>query len=289
MGSRLIRRAAIVALLLPALLAAMPAEPAAAAAGKIQGRITDMATGAPVADACVTLGPPIRCFGAFGGNLGLHTDAAGFYMIDLDALFASDGGTWDLYFLKDGYTTLYSGKFVSNGGYTYNGQMSPGLTPPPPGPCSSSTGPGIAPPAVVPVGIPGRHAAWYGQSGYPTLCAGQRSTATVAYYNSGSIGWVRGRMGEVAYLGTWGPEPGQDLPTALGGDGQVGTPNTGWPRYNRIAIQPADYVGPGQVAWFQFTIVAPAAPGTYRLYLRPLIEGADWLEDYGVFWVVTVR
>jgi hypothetical protein len=96
-------------------------------------------------------------------------------------------------------------------------------------------------------------------------------------------------MGEVAYLGTSGPEPGQDRPSALGGDGQLGSPVTGWPRYNRIALQPADYVGPGQVAWFQFTIQAPATPGVYRLYLRPLIEGATWLEDYGVFWVVTIR
>jgi hypothetical protein len=111
----------------------------------------------------------------------------------------------------------------------------------------------------------------------------------VAYYNSGSQGWVSGRMGEVAYLGTWGPEPGQDRPSPLGGDGLFGSPNTGWPRYDRIAVQPTGYVGPGQIAWFQFTIQAPATPGVYRLYLRPLIEGATWLEDYGVFWVVTVR
>ena len=288
MRSRLIRLFATVTLLLPVLLAVMPAAPAAAAAGKIQGTITSKLTGQPVADACVTLGPPVRCFGAFGSNPGLHTNSAGFYVIDLDALSALDGGMWELYFMKDGYTMLYSGKFTSNGGYTYNGQMLAGTTPPPPASCSTSVGPGIAPPAVVPTGIAGRHAAWYGQSGYPTLRAGERSTATVAFYNSGSIGWVRGRMGESAYLGTWGPQPGQDAPTALGGDGQLGTPNTGWPRYNRIAVQPAEYVGPGQVAWFQFTIAAPASPGTYKLYLRPLIEGAAWLEDYGVFWVVTV-
>src|SRR6267378_1307815 len=288
MRSRLMRLVVTVTLVLPALLAAMPAATAAAAAGKIQGTITDKVTGAPVANACVTLGPPVRCFGAFGSNPGLHTNSAGSYTIDLDALAALDGGLWELYFLKDGYTMLYSGKFVSNGGYTYSGQMSPTGIVLPPGPCTISTGPGIAPPAVVPGGIAGRHAAWYGQSGYPTLSAGQRSTATVAFYNSGSIGWVRGRMGEVAYLGTWGPEPGQDRPTSLGGDGQLGTPNTGWPRYNRIAIQPADYVGPAQVAWFQFTIAAPATRGTYKLYLRPLIEGAGWLDDYGVFWVVTV-
>jgi hypothetical protein len=154
--------------------------------------------------------------------------------------------------------------------------------------CASSVGPGIPHPVNLPSGVEGFHAQWYGQSGYPTLCPGERSTATVAYYNSGSLGWVAGRMGQVAYLGTWGPEPGQDAATPLGGDGTAGSPNTGWPRYNRIAIQPAAYVGPGQVAWFQFTIQAPLVAGYYRLYLRPLIEGATWLEDFGVFWLVTV-
>ena len=156
--------------------------------------------------------------------------------------------------------------------------------------CASSVGPGIPPPAIgsFASGIPGFHAQWYGQSGYSRLCPGQISTQTVAYYNSGSLGWVDGVMGQVAYLGTWDPEPGQDRATPLGGDGTNGSPNTGWPRYNRIAVQPAKYVGPGQVAWFTFTIQAPATPGYYRLYLRPLVEGATWMEDFGVFWLVTV-
>ena len=154
--------------------------------------------------------------------------------------------------------------------------------------CTATFGPGIAPPSSVPSGIPGFHAAWYGQSGYQSLCPGQTASAVVAYYNSGSFGWVGGRMGEMAYLGTWGPEPGQDQPSALGGDGQMGSPQTGWPRYNRVAAQPADYVGPGQIAWFQFTLRAPMTPGTYRIALRPLVEGATWMEDYGVFWVITV-
>ncbi|HEV8537144.1 MAG TPA: hypothetical protein VGR87_15680 [Candidatus Limnocylindria bacterium] len=123
MRSTLIRLAASLVLVVPVFLAAIPAAPAAAAAGKIQGTITSKATGQPLANVCVTLGPPIKCFGAFGSNPGLHTNVAGFYMIDLDALAANDGGTWDLYFLLDGYKTLYSGKFVSNGGFTYNGQM----------------------------------------------------------------------------------------------------------------------------------------------------------------------
>ena len=154
--------------------------------------------------------------------------------------------------------------------------------------CTSSVGPGIPPPASVPSGIPGFHAAWYGQSGYMTLCPGDTATAVVAMYNSGSFGWVKGVMGQVAYLGTWNPIPGQDQPSVLGGDGQLGSPNTGWPRYNRVAIQPADYVGPNQISWFQFGIRAPLTPGTYDLYIRPLIEGAQWMEDYGIFWRFTV-
>jgi hypothetical protein len=140
----------------------------------------------------------------------------------------------------------------------------------------------------VPSGMTGFHAAWYGQSGYMSLCMGTKATATVAFYNSGSRGWVLGRMGEIAYLGTWMPEPGQDSASILGGDGTKGSPATGWPRYNRLAMQPAPYVGPNQIAWFQFDVVAPPVPGTFRVALRPLIEGAQWMEDFGVFWVVTV-
>ncbi len=159
-----------------------------------------------------------------------------------------------------------------------------------PGNCfATSVGPGIAPPPAVATGVAGFHASYYGQSGYPTLCPGETATAVVAFYNSGTRGWSAGKMGEVAYLGTWNPDPGQDRASTLGGDGRGGSPATGWPRYNRVAVQPAQWVGPNQVAWFEFTIVAPMAPGTYRIAIRPLIEGAHWMEDYGVFWYVTVR
>ena len=160
--------------------------------------------------------------------------------------------------------------------------------------CTSSTGPGIPPPATVPTGGPtGYRASWYGQSGYMTLCPGDLSTATLAIYNSGVFGWHR--AGWPAQLGTWNPSPGQDQPSVVGGDGTNGSPNTGWPRYNRVAIQPADYVAPNQVAWFQFQVRAPLTPGVYRLYLRPLVEGAaiggvsgQWMDDQGIFWQITV-
>ena len=154
--------------------------------------------------------------------------------------------------------------------------------------CTGSVGAGIPAPPTPVTGIEGFHASWYGQSGYPTLCPGETSIATVAYINTGSQGWVRGRAAQTAYLGTWEPVPGQDQPSFIGGNGTQGSPNTGWPRHNRVAVQPADYVGPGQVAWFQFTVQAPIIPGRYTLAIRPLIEGAQWMEDYGVFWYVTV-
>ena len=159
--------------------------------------------------------------------------------------------------------------------------------------CVSSTGPGIPPPPSVPSGSPVYNSSWYGQSGYMTLCAGETSTATLGVYNSGSAGWGEGSW--KAYLGTWNPEPGQDKPSVLGGDGTIGSPTTGWPRYNRVAIQPVAYVGPNQVAWFQFQVRAPMTPGTYRLYLRPLVEGpllggvsGQWMRDQGIYWQITV-
>src|SRR4029077_17728239 len=100
--------------------------------------------------------------------------------------------------------------------------------------CASSVGPGIPPPAAVAAGIDGFHAAWYGQSGYMSLCPGAQSTASRAYYNTGSRGWVAGASGQTAYLGTWDPSPGQDQPSALGGDGTNGSPATGWAPYNPV-------------------------------------------------------
>jgi hypothetical protein len=194
-----------------------------------------------------------------------------------------------------GQATVVAGQVSTLGAATPAPSPTPAPTPTPvpvptpvPGACQPSTGPGIPAPAAVASGVGGFHASWFGQSGYPTLCPGQTSTAVVAFYNSGTRGWLAGKMGEVAYLGTWNPEPGQDRASLLGGDG-VGSPFTGWPRFNRVAVQPSEWVGPNQVAWFQFTIVAPPTPGTYRLAIRPLIEGAQWMEDYGVFWFVTVR
>ncbi len=192
-------------------------------------------------------------------------------------------------FVCSSCSTLTASWSWSNALATPTPSPSPTPTPTPsPSTCVDSVGPGIPPPQGLETGIPGLHAAWYGQSGYPTLCAGDKATVTFPFLNTGSVGWTIA-PGQTALLGTWNPDPGQDMPSVLGGDGTTGSPNTGWASYNRPAIQPAAYVGPGQVAWFRFTIQAPSTPGTYRLAVRPVIEGTTWLEDYGVFVYVTVR
>jgi hypothetical protein len=35
-------------------------------------------------------------------------------------------------------------------------------------------------------------------------------------------------------------------------------------------------------------VKAPQVPGSYGFYIRPLIEGAQWMEDFGIFWQITV-
>jgi peptidoglycan/xylan/chitin deacetylase (PgdA/CDA1 family) len=149
--------------------------------------------------------------------------------------------------------------------------------------CTDTVGPGV-PPVAATTGIAGAHAALYARSGIPTLCPGSTTTATIAFLNTGSLGWYGN-----AALGTWGPDPGQDRPSTLGGDGTGGSPATNWSRSNRPAVQSPPYIGPGQVMWFQFRVQAPSAPGAYKVGLRPLLEGQQWLEDPGLAFYILVK
>jgi len=95
--------------------------PSRASALSIQGVVTDATTGAVIPGACVTLGPPIVCF--------TRTDANGVYFVDLEALAAQPGQTWDMYFLKAGYQTSYSGIITVNTAVEFNQPLKPtGLT-----------------------------------------------------------------------------------------------------------------------------------------------------------------
>jgi cysteine-rich secretory family protein len=124
----------------------------------------------------------------------------------------------------------------------------------------------------------GFHSAWAGQSPDPTLAPGAVTTLVVALRNTGYRGWYQGSPGQQANIATASPL-------------DVGRPELaqGWPSSNRIATTTTSYVGPGQTGWFQFQVHAPSTPGTYRLDVRGVVDGATWLEDAGVYWTITVR
>lgn len=123
---------------------------------------------------------------------------------------------------------------------------------------------------------PDYHASFYAQAAYPVASPGQTVEWVIAFTNTGTTGWTIGN-GEL-HLGTSHP---LDLPSALAA--------STWMNVNRPARQTTTYVGPGQQAWFRVQLQAPTAPGTYRLYVRPVIDGVEWLEDAGAYVDLVVR
>jgi hypothetical protein len=121
------------------------------------------------------------------------------------------------------------------------------------------------------------HSAWVGQSTYPTVRAGAMSAPiTVTFKNTGHQSWVRGILGQQVNLGI------DDAPNAWQSF------SAGWPTGDRVAVQSESKVAPGENVTFTFQVRAPSAPGTYRLRVRPVIDGTMWLEDQGVYVLITI-
>lgn len=116
----------------------------------------------------------------------------------------------------------------------------------------------------------------------------ETSTVWIDVKNVGCLSW-----GGTLALGTWGPVPGQDQPSAIGGPIPGGNPlcpnapATGWQSCNRIspAYTP---VAPGQIVRFNFTVKAPVVAATYKLHLNVVIDGVAWTPDIGMWIQVTV-
>src|SRR5438477_366718 len=62
----------------------------------------------------------------------------------------------------------------------------------------------------------------------------------------------------------------------------------GWPAPERPAVQEEDIVPPGGTATFSFRVKG-AAPGIFVVPLRGVVDGGAWMDDMGMFTVVTVR
>lgn len=119
------------------------------------------------------------------------------------------------------------------------------------------------------------HSRWYTQSTLPPLAVGESAHVTLQFINTGHVAWVRSTPSEIR-LGEVGSRP---LPDEM---------KVGWPLPDRPAVQSEAIVYQDQVATFTFQVTG-AAPGTYRLRLRPVVDGVKWLDDDGVYIDIVVR
>lgn len=124
----------------------------------------------------------------------------------------------------------------------------------------------------------GYHSRWASQSAYPTLSPGATSgVLAIRFTNTGTKTWVKGAAGQQANLGI------------VGDDRSWAGLGVGWLTADRLAAQSEPSVAPGAVGTFAFQVRAPSAPGVYRIWVRPVIDGTTWMEDDGVFLVITVQ
>jgi hypothetical protein len=121
------------------------------------------------------------------------------------------------------------------------------------------------------------HAAFKTESAFPIASPGQTVQWVVAFTNTGATGWSTNGASALR-VGTSQPlDSSSVLAAAM------------WIAPSRPAQQTTTFVGPGQDAWFIVQLTAPSAAGTYRLWLRPVIDGVQWLEDAGVYVDLVVR
>src|SRR5438874_1047797 len=132
-------------------------------------------------------------------------------------------------------------------------------------------------PALPPMGARFRLSANFSFEGW--MPPGQVADFWIRFSNSGTETWQRGVWGKQANLGLNGDDK---LPYRLGMAAD-------WLWDDRIATTTAATVAPGEIAEFRFKVRAPTDFGTYRLNLRPVIDGTVWMEDQGVFWLIVVR
>ena len=130
-------------------------------------------------------------------------------------------------------------------------------------------------------GVPleaGWHSRWLSQSDYLVMSPGQVADFWIKFTNTGTETWNRGIWGRQANLGLNGDDK---APYRLGMAAE-------WLWDDRIATTTVPLVGPGEIAEFRFKVRAPMTRGTFRLNLRPVIDGTVWMEDQGVFWLIVV-
>jgi hypothetical protein len=119
------------------------------------------------------------------------------------------------------------------------------------------------------------HSEWVTQSAAPVIDVGGTASVTIQFRNIGTVPWVKSSPSEIR-LGEVGTRP---LPAGM---------KTEWFSPDRPAVQEESVVPARELVSFTFKITG-TAPGTYRLQVRPVVDGVAWLEDQGVQVDITVR
>jgi N-acetyl-anhydromuramyl-L-alanine amidase AmpD len=119
------------------------------------------------------------------------------------------------------------------------------------------------------------HASFVSETPYPEISVHDAGLVSVVLRNTGSTAWRKGTDQE-ARLGI----PGNSPDLAFLADG--------WPTPARPAVQQEDIVPPGETATFSFRVKG-ALPGTFVVPLRGVVDGGAWMDDLGMYTVVTVR
>jgi len=140
-----------------------------------------------------------------------------------------------------------------------------------------------------------------GESPYPQLFPGQTTTSYLSYKNTGNVSWY-----DDTSIGT---APAGSAPMRLATSHPINRPSgfggTWGGDQNRASgafaavyqsdgstLAPDQHVAqPGQIVKFNFevSIGANLAPGVYREYFQPIMEGLSTMNDPGTFLDVTVR
>jgi N-acetyl-anhydromuramyl-L-alanine amidase AmpD len=110
---------------------------------------------------------------------------------------------------------------------------------------------------------------------YPVISENDNALVSVVLRNTGSTAWRKGTEQE-ARLGI----PGNSSALAFLADG--------WPAPARPAVQQEDIVPPGATATFSFGVKG-TVPGKFVIPLRGVVDGGAWMNDLGMYTVVTVR
>lgn len=113
------------------------------------------------------------------------------------------------------------------------------------------------------------------QSPFPDVALGTPALIQVVLRNTGATAWRKGTAQEARLA-----IPGNDV--------KFGYLGVDWPLPQRPAVQQEDMVPPGGTATFTFT-VSPRLAGRYVIPLRGVIDGGAWMDDLGMYTVVTAR